>query len=121
MSIETKVFAALSPLVGVDARGMKCCYPVILPQEPTYPAIVFQVTSADPSARTQSARLSDWTILVTIYGEDKDAILALRSSVLTAVLAMAEHKTHTELGDGFEFEAKLFSWKFNFEFRDSET
>lgn len=121
MSIEAKVFAALSPLVGTDARGLKCCYPVTLPQDPTYPAIVYQVTSVDPSALTQSARFSDWTVLVTLYAEDKDAIVSLRASVLGAVLAMAEHKTHTELGDGFEFEAKLFSWKFNFEFRNSET
>lgn len=121
MSLEAKVFAALSPLVGVDGRGMKCCYPVTLPQEPTYPAIVYQVTSADPSARTQAARFSDWTVLVTLYAEDKDSILALRASVLAAVDAMPEHKAHSELGDGYEFEAKLYSWKVNFEFRDSET
>ena len=121
MSLEAKIFAALSPLVGVDARGMKCCYPVLLPQEPSYPALIYQVTSADPSALTQSAHYSDWTVLVTLYAEDKDSILTLRASVLSAVGAMPEHKSHSELGDGYEFEAKLFSWKVNFEFRNSET
>lgn len=121
MSIESKIFAAFSPLVGVDGRGMKCCYPVTLPQDPSYPAIVYQVTSADPSSLTQAAHFSDWTVLVTLYAEDKDSLLTIRAAVLAAANAMPEHKSRSEIGDGYEFEAKLFSWKVNFEFRNSET
>ncbi len=121
MTIEDRVFTALSPLVGVDNDGDPCCYQVVMPQQPVYPAIVFQVTSGDTNALTQAGRFGDFIVLVTLYALDKAAIKALRANVLGAAEAMPEYKTHDELGDGYNFEPKTYSWKINFDFRYTET
>jgi hypothetical protein len=122
VKIEEKIFASLSPLVGLDAAGRKCCYPNTLPQGPTYPAIVYQLLSSAPAfAYHQAARFSNFQIQVSIHATDYDQLLTLRAQVLAAAEAMPEYVTRTsELEPPFEFEPKTCSRIVAFEFRDAE-
>lgn len=123
MRIEQKIFNALSPLVGLDADGNKCCYPNTLPQAPTYPAIVFQKIAEEPAfTTTQVARFSDFHFQITIHAATYSAALDLRAQVLVAAEAMPEYVTRLPgFEPPFEFEPKTFSQIVVFDFRDAET
>lgn len=125
MSIESKIFAALSPLVGLDADGAKCCYPDVLKQGvtavPGFQAIVFQVISSNPGPVSQVANINYFRVQLTLHCADFDDLVALRTAVLAAVRAMGQFITYQEIGGGFEAEPKAFSRILDVQFRDTET
>jgi hypothetical protein len=122
MKIEEKIFAAFSPLVGLDAQGVKCCYPNTLPQQPTYPALVYQLVSSAPAlAYHQAARFSNFQFQVSIHAASYAELIILRGQVLVAAEAMPEYVTRSsELEPPYEFEPKTFTRIVAFEFRDAE-
>lgn len=123
MNIQQKLNAALKVLVGADTDGRPCCYPNTLPENPTFPALVYQFITNPPAASlTQLARYTDFHAQVTARARDYNVLLALRSSILLAVEAMPEYVTRdTDIEGAFEFEPKAFNWILGFQFRDAET
>lgn len=117
MSIETKIYNALQGLVAGR------CYPNTLPQQPTYPAIAYQLVSEAPAASiTQLARFTDFHFQITIHAADYATAVSLRSSVLSAAEAMPEYVTRDPgLEPPYEFEPKTFARIVNFHFRDAES
>jgi hypothetical protein len=121
MSLPQKIFTAISAVVALDASGLKCVYPDILPQNPTYPAVTYQVISSSPGPVTPIANVNDFRVQVTMHSIDYAGLETLRAAVLGAIKAMPEYVTYDELPGGFEFEPKVFSRIIDFHFRDTET
>lgn len=75
-SIGQVVFSQLGSLISNRV------YPVVMPQDVTYPAICYHVISVVPQATKSTTSVSDKIrIQVDMYGKDIDALNALASSV----------------------------------------
>lgn len=115
MSIEAKVYAALRGLVADR------CYPDVLPANPTYPAIAYQVISTSQTPVTQLANYADFHVQIGIHHETFAGLLMLRASAITAIKAMPEYVDYTEISGGFEFDPKTHVRFLTVRFRDTET
>lgn len=120
MSIETKIYAALSLSAISNGDGTFRCYPDTLPQLPTYPAIAYQRVSSTPSSLTQVARFRDYHFQITLHAITKASLMSLRSNVLDALIAMPERVTDNELSTGYEAEPKAFNSILDVQFRDTD-
>jgi hypothetical protein len=115
VSIEAKVFTALGP------TNSSRVYPDVLPQNPTYPAVAYQVIAAAPAPITRDAAYVDYQVQVGIHAQDFSALLTLRASVIAALKAMPEFIDYTEISGGFEFDPKAYVRILTVRFRDTET
>jgi hypothetical protein len=112
--ILAKVFDTLKAIPAVaNGDGTFRVYPAgLLPQQPVYPAMTYQVISAPPAASISPlARYTSFRVQVSIFDRDSTNVASLRSSVLTAIEAMPEYITReTDFDGGYQFEPKAFVW-----------
>lgn len=116
MNIQQKLHDALQALVSGR------CYPNSLPQNVVYPALAFQfITNPPADTFSHGARFTDFHAQVTLHTLDYAGLLALRTSVLTAVEAMTEHIVRDlDIESPFEFETKTYTWILGYHLRDAE-
>lgn len=122
MTIEAKLKAALAGISTVTFPGLTV-WPVTMPQQPTYPAVVYQLIAEAPAdSITQLARFTDFHFQISIHAADYPTVVALRSAVLTAAEAMPECITRLSgLEPPYEFEPKTYTRIVTYHFRDAES
>jgi multidrug efflux pump subunit AcrB len=125
VSIEAKVYSALSSLVSIDQDGLKACYPDTLKQGVTaiaaFAAIAYQVISSVPGPVTQLGHVNNFRVQLTLAAESYAGLLTLRAAVLAALQAMPEFVTYDEISHAFEYEAKAYARIIDAHFRNAET
>lgn len=101
--IETELFDTLTDLV--DGR----CYPLVMPQNPVLPALVYTRQSSDPQYRLEGgASLNQVRIEVDCYADTYTDAKALSESVRLAMEAASYKGTLIFDSDFYEPEVKLY-------------
>jgi hypothetical protein len=101
--IESDLFDTLSDLV--DGR----CYPLVMPQNPTLPAIVYSRQSSDPQYRLEGgASLNQVRMEIDCYAHTYAAAKALSESVRLAMESASYKGTLIFDTDFYEPDVKLY-------------
>ncbi len=101
--IEQQIFDTLKGLVS------NRCYPMMMPEKPTFPAIVYSRISSLPFNTIVSASTLDQIrVQVDIYANTYSAAKTLAASVRTAMEAAAFKATLQTDQDLFEPDVKVY-------------
>lgn len=101
--IETSIFTALKTLVS------NRCYPLLMPQSPTLPAIVYQRISNQPSNILDKSRTLDLVrIQIDCYSTTYSGAKTLASSVQSSMQTATFSATLQNDTDFFEAETDLY-------------
>ncbi len=85
-TLHTGVYSMLQAESTLTALVSTRCYPLLLPQEVTYPAVRFQqLTGERPGAMGGDVGLVDSIVMVDCYADDIDAAHTLADAVRTAM------------------------------------
>lgn len=101
--IETDIFDALKGLVG------NRCYPLTMPQNPTYPAIVYQRIATNAINRLEGGSSIDQVrVQVDSFSTTYEAAKTLAASIRAAMEAASFKATLQTEFDFFEPDIALF-------------
>lgn len=101
--IETSVFDALEGLVSGR------CYPLQMPQEPTYPAIVYSRIASEPQNRLEGgASLDQVRVQIDCYATTYEGAKTLSASVRSAMESASLGATLQLDLDLYEPEVKVY-------------
>lgn len=108
--IETKLYTALSGTTNITDYAGTRIYPVALPQEPTYPAIVYTRTSGGQvNDLSGYAGLENPQIGIDVFAETYNAAKALAEKVHTVLNTVTTFRaTLTNDSDNFEAEINCY-------------
>ena len=107
--IETSIFTLLKTLVG------NRCYPLVMPQNPTLPAIVYQRIASAPSNTLATPPTIDQVRLqidsyAATYSEAKSTALSVRNAMESATFKA----TLQSDDDSYEPETRLYRVSMDF-------
>jgi hypothetical protein len=101
--IETEIYDTLQSLVGGR------CYPVLMPQEPTYPALVYSRQASNPQYRLEGgSSLTQARVSIDCYAQTYDAVKSLSAQVRQAMEEASFKGTLIFDTDFYEPDVKLF-------------
>jgi hypothetical protein len=111
MSIKTELYAAISAVFGN-------VHAVELPEDPTYPIAVFEVTSDPEEGWCVGGGYDRHDIKVVILSADMDAIDTIKALISEAVAAIDGYLWDGDQGDAdFEGDPSLYAYYLTFEAR----
>lgn len=84
--IQTKIYQALSPLVG----GL-CFYGFIPETSKKFPVIVYQFPNISPNSALEDGNLDDFLVQIDVYSPNPDDIFKLRQQVISALQTKFEY------------------------------
>jgi len=101
--IETDIFDALKDLVADR------CYPLMMPQNPVLPAIVYSRQASDPQYRLEGgSSLSQVRVEIDCYAKTYDEAKSLSAEVRSAMEAASYKGTMIFDADFYEPDVKLY-------------
>ncbi len=116
MAIEADLFAALTGHAGLSALVGSRVYPLILPQNPTYPAVTYQristpmaqvVTGAVAAASTRfqvNVWANTYSSAVNVAAQIRAALLAMTGATVTVHEVLLDNET-----EGWADESGIYS------------
>lgn len=111
--IAQRLKDVLSPVVAGRV------YPIVLPDDVAYPAIVYSHSGITEEPFVDAGQLIQrYAMNVRVYSKSYSEAVAKRGQIVTALRAMPEFIEQEIDFDGFEPDTKLFFWTLNFSFRD---
>lgn len=114
MSIESGLFNLLKTIPAVGSR----VYPLIFPQNPTYPAIVYQrISSIDTGAMDGTESLDMARFQIKVYALKFSDAVAVRDAVKAVMSGKANKLMHMS---GYENDTKLYSEMIDYQISDDK-
>lgn len=96
-------------------------YAVELPQDPSWPALVFEIGSEPESGWTIGAEYEQHVVTVNILSETKSQIATLRTQIAAAFRVLDGYMGLEDHGDAeFEDDAHVYAYFMNFRMRTRE-
>lgn len=108
--LETKIYSVLSGNTTVSAITSARIYPVVMPQNPTFPAITYQRVSADHITDLSGfSNLENAHILINIWATRYDTAKELAEDVHVAMDNSTAFKCSLSNDlDGYDHETELY-------------
>ncbi len=114
MTIGSAINAALSTVL-VNT------YAIELPENPSWPALVFEIESEREQGWTTGAEYEQHIITVNILSTAKSQIASLRTQVDAAIRALDGYMGLEDHGDAdYEDDARVYAYYMNFRIRTRE-
>lgn len=108
MSAESDLYAILSGDAAITALVGTRIYPDAMPEETTYPAIVFSRTSTEPVGTISGQRFGEFASMqVGCWAKTRGASDAVATAVTDALIVAGEMDTARQ--GGFDPETGLFA------------
>lgn len=101
-------------LKGINTRT----YPLVMPENVTYPAIRYSVSTAEENFVDSNQLLQRYRVQIDLFAKTYKGTVDLRSQVQAAVRAMPEFIEQSIDIDGYETDTKVFRWTLDYTFRD---
>ncbi|HDR1420255.1 DUF3168 domain-containing protein [Pasteurella multocida] len=108
--IQTKIYQALSPLVG----GL-CFYGFIPETSKKFPVIVYQFPNISPNSALEDGDLDDFLVQIDVYSPNPDDIFKLRQQVISALQTKFEYCERINDHTDYEPDEKLHRRVFSFQ------
>jgi len=110
-SISERVYQALS---AVEPNT----YAVQLPDEPTWPALVFEISSNPEPGWVKDGGYDQNDIVVMTFSRSREQIVALKAAILDAISALDGFLGDEFAGDAaYQGEADVYAYVQNFQVR----
>lgn len=112
MSIESGLFDVLKTIPSVGSR----VYPLILPQNPTYPAIVYQrISSFDTGTIDGTESLDMARFQIKAYARTFQEVITVRDAIKAIMSCKANKLMHMS---DYENDTKLYSEMIDYQISD---
>lgn len=121
--LEQKIFSHLSTTTSITALSGTRLYPVILPQNPTYPAITYQrVAGVRINSLSGYSTLENPVMQVDVWAKTYEEAISLSGAVITAMENSTSFKCtlpHTPI-DIYEDEIEAYRREMDFSIWNNE-
>jgi hypothetical protein len=116
MSLETKIFTILTTDPAVSAVIASRCFPVVLPQNVTLPAVSYQrISGGQENSLKGSSNLENPRIQVDVWGTTYSAVKDLAAKVMAAMRAASTFKALV-ISDQDLFEDETETYRVSIDF-----
>ena len=96
-------------------------FAVDLPDEPTWPAIVYEIESEKETGWTKDGAYVRHFISVTIYSDSLSEVATLRDQVEAAMMPLSDNNGADDEGDSdYEKDARVYAYFLNFTARKQD-
>lgn len=114
MTIKSDLLAALTPVLANT-------YAVTLPNNPTWPALLFEVETEKETGWIPDGVYKRHSVTVTIFSTSLSQVASLRDQVATAMGPLSDHNGPEDEGDAtYEGDAAAYAYFLNFHVRSKE-
>jgi hypothetical protein len=104
MTINETVLTALTPILNNT-------WAVELPEDPTFPAIVFEIDTQPEQQWTMGGGYDQHTVSIVIMAKELSTVQTLLSQIKTAMLAVTGYLIEGESGDAeYESDASIYAY-----------